>query len=264
MRRRTLSIILFSLWVLSACAAPTPVSFTPTDTPTLIVLPSATATPLPSEATETPAPTRTAIPSNTSVPLNGSPTPQVPTVLSANGKDVQCYLGPGMEYAPTFTFKAAEIVGKDKAGLWWYIQTYDKLAKPIFCWVNTQDASTAGNIANIPVTEAEKASVTAVNISIDGNSTQEVACGQDTAKPEFRFNGEIVTNGPVDKLRYQWMTDVGDKFSPEQTQIRAWDAPARFEFDISVPAQEGTYSLVLRTISPNEMVRAVQFVVKCR
>jgi hypothetical protein len=130
--------------------------------------------------------------------------------------------------------------------------------------VNTKDASTAGNIANVPVTETERASVTAVNISIDGNSTQEVACGQDTAKPEFRFTGEIITNGPVEKLRYQWITDAGGKFSLEQTQIRAWDAPARFEFNISVPAQEGTYSLILRTISPNEIIKVVQFAVKCQ
>jgi hypothetical protein len=185
-------------------------------------------------------------------------------VLSSSKEGVQCHTGPGFEYAPTFTIRAAQIVGKDKTGLWWYIQTYDKQADLIICWVDAQSVHTAGKLSNVAVTEAEQASVTAVNISIDGNNVQEITCGQNAAKPEFHFTGEITSSGPIDKLRYQWVTDTGTKLPLEQTQIRAWDAPARFEINIPAPAQEGTYSITLRTISPNEMVQVAQVNVQCR
>lgn len=263
--KQSLSIIVFSLLLLSACATPTPVAPTAirestlSPAPTLTVPPSATITPPPIEPTDTPTPTI-----NPSELPNGSPTPTIPMVLASDKDGTQCHIGPGVEYAPIFTIKAAQIVGKDKTGLWWYIQTYDKQAKPIFCWVDTKNVHAAGKLSTVQVTEAEQASVTAVNISIDGNNVQEITCGQNAAKPEFHFTGEITSNGPVDKLRYQWVTDAGARFSPEQIQIRAWDAPARFEINISTPAQEGTYSLTLRTISPNEMVQVAQFGVKCR
>lgn len=195
---------------------------------------------------------------------NGSPTPSVPTVFSADGTPAQCYLGPGTEYQPSFTFKTAQIVGKDATNLWWYLELYDKLGKPFFCWVNAKKISTAGDLSNIAITESETASVTAVNISFDGGDTQTVICNPRADQPEFRFSGEIVTNGPVKNLRYQWETTSGEKSPPEQIQVLAWDDPARFKINLSVPAQEGSYSLTLRTIYPNEVVRVVQFVVKCQ
>lgn len=261
--KRTLSIILFALLLFSACSTPPPVSPVVPSEPTLTFIPTLTALPS-ATVTRLPSSTVTPPPSNTPMPPNGSPTPSVPMVLSADKKDVQCYTGPGVDYQPGYIFKAAEIIGKDKAGLWWYIQTYDKQANPVYCWVGTKSTHTAGNLSTVPVTEAEKASVTAVKVSVDGESVQELACGQDIAQTDFHFTGKITTSGPVDKLRYQWVTDAGMRFSPKQTQIRAWDAPAQFKLTISVPTQAGTYSLDLRTISPNEIVGIVQFSVKCR
>jgi hypothetical protein len=259
--KQTFFVILFFLLLLSACATPTQVPPTSTSEPTLTRMPTLTALP---SATITSSAEPTNTPTPTPEPPNGSPTPAIPLVISPDGKDIQCYFGPGVEYTPTFAFKMAEIIGKDQAGLWWYVQTYDKLAKPIYCWVNAKNVRIAGGLSNVLITEAERGSVTAINISIVGNSTQEIACGQDTTLLEFHFTGEMTTNGSVDKLRYQWMTDAGTKFSAEQTQIRAWDAPARVEISIPVPAQEATYSLTLRTIFPNEMVQTAQFTVKCR
>jgi hypothetical protein len=169
-----------------------------------------------------------------------------------------------MEYEPSEVFKAAEIAGKDETGQWWYLRFFDQRLKPVFCWVDRQKTTQAGDLDNIPVTEAEAASVTTVKITPEGSQTQVITCGQPAAPLEFRFNGEIATSGPLEKLRYQWVTDAGTKFPPELTRVQAWDDPARLTLTVQAPAQEGTYSLTLRTIYPNEMVTVVQFRVKCQ
>jgi hypothetical protein len=275
--KRIPSIIVLFLLTVSACAAPVTVlpdpthaptlTFIPTATPTtavdatptLTAVPSVTVTSLPAGPTKTPAPTGTAIPFP-----SGTSTPSVPMAWSPEKDEVPCMKGPDQAFAVHKSFKAAEIVGQDETGLWWYIKVDESKGRYSFCWVSKKKVFASGNFSIVPVTEPEDASVMAVNISLDGGYTQTVACGKKTDKPEFRFTGEIVTNGPVKKLRYQWETSAGVKFPLEQTQVLAWDAPARFKITISVPAQEGTYSLTLRTIYPNEIVWVVQFVVKCK
>lgn len=172
--------------------------------------------------------------------------------------------GPDQAFAVHKSFKAAEIVGQDESGLWWYLKVTETQGRYSFCWASKKKVTTSGDLSAISVTEAEAASVTAVNIYLDGDYTQLVACDRKTDKPEFHFTGEIVTNGPIKKLRYQWETNTGAKFPPEQIQVLAWDDPARLKLNLSVPAQEGAYSLTLRTIYPNEMVWVVQFIVKCQ
>ena len=272
--KRIPSTIVFFLLMFSACAAPTPDLPIPTNAPTLTVIPtgmpvpaSATFTPLPTATvtllpagpTKTPAPTRTAIPFP-----SGTSTPGGPMVWSPDKDEVPCMKGPDQAFAVHKSFKAAEIVGQDETGLWWYIRVDEPQGRYSFCWVSGKKVFTSGDLSIVPVTEAEQASVSAVNISLDGGYTQMVSCDKKTDKPEFRFTGEIVTNGPVKKLRYQWETNAGTKFPPEQIQVLAWDDPARLKLNLSVPAQAGTYSLTLRTIYPNEMVWVVQFVVKCQ
>jgi hypothetical protein len=229
-------------------------------------LPTMTVTPLPVKPTKTPASPQTALPfpSAISTLKNGQQTPSVPTLYASDENEIQCFKGPGLEYEPVYTFKTAEIIGTDETRLWWYLKMYDRLGKPISCWVNTQKTSTAGDLSSVSVTESETASVTAVNLSLVGDDTQTVGCNPNTAQIEFQFTGEIVANGPVKKLRYQWETNAGQKFAPEQAQVPAWDNPVRFKLNLPVPAQAGTYSLTLRTIYPNEIVSVVQFVVKCQ
>jgi hypothetical protein len=177
---------------------------------------------------------------------------------------VPCMKGPDQAFAVHKSFKAADIVGQDETGLWWYLKVGESQGRYSFCWVSSKNVNTSGDLSTIPVTEAEEASVTAVNIYLDGDYTQKITCGKKTDKPEFRFTGEIVTNGPSKKLRYQWETNAGPKYPPEQIQVLAWDDPARLKLNLSVPARDGTYSLTLRTIYPNEMIWVVQFVVKCQ
>jgi hypothetical protein len=113
--------------------------------------------------------------------------------------------------------------------------------------------------------ETPLASVKQVNIILpDGKYTQTADCSRKSSNLEFHFTGEIVSDGPLKKMRYVWETSAGMKFSPEQKQVLAWDAPARFKVQISVPAAMATYSLTLRTIYPNELVWVVQFMVKCK
>ena len=227
---------------------------------------SPTATSLPSLPTRTPSFTRTALPfpSETPTYVDGSPTPSVPLALSPQKDAAQCFKGPGLEYQPSYSFKIAEIVGKDQTGLWWYIRSYDSLMRPFYCWASGKEINTAGNLSAVPVTEAPSASVTAVNIHLDGDDTRIVDCGQQAGPLVFNFRGEIVTDGPLKKLKYIWETDAGVKFTQQQTQVSAWDAPLQASQQISVPAQNASYSLTLRSIYPNELVWKIQFTVKCK
>jgi len=278
-------LVLLVFILLSACVRPTPQPSPLTRTPTPLVpvvasarpaispvlsafpeIASPTVTSLPSIPTRTPSLTRTAIPfpSETPTYVDGSPTPSVPLALSPQKEAVQCFKGPGIEYQPSYSFKIAEIVGKDQTGLWWYIQSYDSLLRPFYCWVSVKEINTAGNLSTVPVTEAFSASVTAVNIYLDGDDTQIVDCSRQTSQSVFNFRGEIVTDGPLKKLKYIWETDAGVKFTQEQTQVSAWDAPLQARQQISVPAQSASYSLTLRSIYPNELVWRIQFTVQCK
>jgi hypothetical protein len=188
----------------------------------------------------------------------------VPTAFTPDGNDVRCFAGPGIEYQPGTAFKQAEIVGKDEDGLWWYVKVYDRQMKAVFCWVSDKKVNAAGDLSVVPLMEVTPASVTAVNIYLDGDYTQTVECSKKSGNPVFHFSGEIVTDGPVKKMKYIWETNAGMKFPEQQKNVLAWDSPARFKLQISVPAREGTYSLTLRTTFPNELIWVVQFVVMCK
>ena len=240
-------------------ASPEVVATTPVSVPL-------TSTLQPRQSTETVAPTRTAIPFPSATPTFGSgqPTPSVPTAFSPDGSDVRCFKGPGIEYQPGLVFKQAEFVGKDEQGLWWYVKIYDSQMNSVFCWVSDKKVNAAGDLSVVPLTEVTPASVTAVNIYLDGDYTQTVECSKKSGNLEFHFTGEIVTDGPVKKMKYRWETSAGAKFAEQQKNVLAWDSPARFKLQVSVPAREGTYSLTLRTVYPNELIWNVQFMVKCK
>jgi hypothetical protein len=178
---------------------------------TFTARPTAKVTPSSVGPTQTFAPTRTAIPFP-----SGTPTPSGPMAWSPDKDAVLCMKGPDKTFAVRKLFKAAEIVGQDESGLWWYLKVAETQGRYSFCWASKKKVVTSGDLSAVSVTEAEAASVTAVNIYLDGEYTQKIACGKKTDKPEFRFTGEIVTNGSVKKLRYQWETNAGPKYPPEQ------------------------------------------------
>jgi hypothetical protein len=287
---RNLSIVVFFLLMLSACAAPTPDLPTPTNEPTLTLVPTATATvpatvtltappsvtvtSLPAGLTKTPVPTLTAIPfpskTVTAIP-DSSATPTVPTAFSPNEKPVECFKGPDLEYIVLTDFKTAEIVGIDETGRWWYLKVDKGQGKFIFCWVLQKSVTLGGNPASAPVVEPEAALVTDVSLYIPTELPdarlgyiQTVTCGQNADKPVFHFLGRISTDGPIQKVKYIWETDAPGKFSLQQTRVNGWRDPQNIKLDLPVPAREGTYYLRLRVSLPNEMSMLAQFVVKCQ
>jgi hypothetical protein len=289
--KSTLSILIFYLLLFSACAAPTPELATSTSEPTLTftpeitttaektfatltAIPSSTVTSLPAGPTKTLVPTLTAIPfpSQTVTATPGpSTTPIVPTAFSPDGKPVECFKGPELEYKVLTDFKIVEIVGVDEAGRWWYLKIDKGQGNFVHCWVLQKRVTLGGNPASLPVVEPEKALVTEVSLSIPTELpdarfgyVQTVSCGQNADKPVFHFLGRISADGPIQKVKYTWETNAPGKFSVQQTRVAGWRDPQNIKLDLPVPAREGTYYLRLRVSLPNEMSMLVQFVVKCQ
>jgi len=256
---------LLSLW-LAACQP----GLEPAATALPTVWATASIQPL---ATRQP-PTATLLPQPPTALVTGTPLPpatsipESPLAHSPAGNVVECYSGPAKEYQPGVTDEftsSAEIVGIHEASGWWYVRVHEKSGSEKHCWVDQQSVTTSGDISKILVVEAAPAQVTAVNIFLDnGEATREINCANPYDQPTFRFRGEIVADGPVPRLKYQWETDAGPKFPPQTGLVRAWDAPQAFELELTVPARAGTYFLSLRTILPNEVVGLLQFVVKCK
>jgi hypothetical protein len=284
-------LILILTLVISACSTSTPpllvpsviapIVPTPTVPPPLVqalvsptlaptLPPTFTPTFIPAGATRTLVPTVSPLPfpTRTETPTPGpSPTPSVPTAFSPDGKAVACHSGPAREYNPNVTLafnKSSEIVGVDAERHWWYVKVQLASGNYVTCWVQDKTVVTGGDLAAVPVTEFAPAQVTAVNIILDGDYTRAINCSNTDDKITFHFKGEIVADGPVEKLRYLWETNAGPKYQPETNRVRAWNEPRTTRLDLALPAREGTYSLTLRTIFPNEIVWVVQFVVKCQ
>lgn len=209
-------------------------------------------------------------PSSTPTAFAGTPTPSAPSAFSLDGNPVDCYKGPGVEYIVKTTFKRAQIVGRDRAGLWWYLLVDKGGNVFINCWVSTQQVSTGGNVDTAVVSEPEMAQITQVQVSADGQPAavtdvfQTAPCGTDAAPVLFHFTGRVFADGPIASIPVLWETDAPVQLPPEHTQIRSWNAPAEVPLDVQVPALAGTYFLQLRSPNLTEAWGAIQFEVKCQ
>ena len=172
--------------------------------------------------------------------------------------------GPGAAFAPTKTFEMAEIVGRERTGAWWFLKIDEKLGRYTFCWVPVEAVAASGELASVPVTEPESASLTEVTVQIAETETQTVACGPQADPVVFHLTGQIRANGPLKRVKYTWETDAGLKFPLEQVEIASWEMPARFEQTLRVPAEAQSYTVTLHAQFPNELVWVGTLTVKCR
>lgn len=255
-------ILTLGLCALSVgCTAPS--TLTPPVWTVTPARPAATASPtsapvLPT-ATQTPPPARTALP----LPANATPA-EFPQAWAPEGSTVECRQGPGAAFAPTKTFEMAEIVGQERAGNWWFLKIDEKLGRYTLCWVPVETVAASGDLATVPVTEPEAASLTGVSVEIAETETQTVACGPQADPVVFHLTGQIHANGPVKKVKYTWETEAGLKFPPEQVEISTWETPASFEQEIRLPAEAKSYPVTLHAQFPNELVWVGTLTVKCR
>ena len=282
MPKARITFLLF-IFIFSACATPTmPVQPTVSPVPSATeILPTltdgpATRTPtlIPAAATKTVGPSSTPIPSSTQTetPAPGpSPTPTVPMAFAPSGEPLACRKGPDSRYKVLTDFTAAEIVGMDESGKWWYLMVEKGPGNYVYCWVLQKQVNTGGVLANVIVAEPELARVTDVSVDVLNVTpdpllgyVKTVNCSNSTDGPVFHVVGLISADGPLDQVKYLWGGSAVKDIAPQETHITGWDEPQTIKLDLAFPASEGTYSLRLFVFLPNENLSMQKLVVKCK
>jgi hypothetical protein len=250
MRPRVLFPALVLILAMLACNFPvaTPVV---TETPTLFLFtPSATL------ALPTVGPTLAPPPTNTAPP---PPTSTIP-IVSPNGINVNCRLGPGTAWVPLSALvvgQTAQITGRSADGTWWLIN--DPLNAGRGCWVAASVVITGGNLSGIGVVQSPTATVTNVTVDTDPGSVSIPDC-TGTA-PLIKINGTIETNGPTN-VQWRFETQQGGAMP---TQTTAFDTFGDMDFSVDyTPAiAAGTYWVRLVVLSPNSTQAEASYRIDC-
>lgn len=251
MRVRILLPALVLLLAMLACNFP--VTAPATETPTLSLV-SPTATLLLSTAT----PTQTLPPTNT-VPPPATNTPTIP-VVSPNGVNVNCRLGPGTAWVPLSALvvgQSAQLTGRSADGTWW--QVNDPLNPGRNCWVSASVVVTGGNLSGIGVVQSPIATVTNVTVSPDPRVISVPGCTG--AILPIKINGTIETNGPTE-VRWRFETQQGGSM-PNQTTMFNTFGEQEFSVDFTPTLAAGTYWVRLVVISPNNLQAEGSYRIDC-
>ena len=250
MKSRSFLFVLALVSAMLACNLPANAA---TQTPTLSIF-----TPSMTQPASTDVPTLTLLPSNTA-PAAATSTPTVPVALP---KDVavNCRLGPGVGWVVLSGLSvgaSSQIVGKSGDGGWWYI--VDPFNSGRKCWVASSVTTTAGNLANIPVVEAPKATVTKVSVDVSPDSIAAATCP--AAGSPIEISGTIETNGPTDVTWHLETQQTG----PETAQTIKFDTfgPTDFSTNYTPMLAAGTYWVRLIVTSPNDMQAETNYTITC-
>lgn len=252
MKARTLFPVLILILAMLACNLPSNVPVT--ETPTLQILSSPTAT----LTLPTALPTQTPLPANTAPPLPTA-TSTVPIAFPKEA-NVNCRLGPGTAWVPISALIAgqtAQITGKSADGSWWNI--VDPQSSSRRCWVSTSVVNTGGNLANIPVTESPKATVTNLTVNVDPKTTSVAGCIGPILPIEIK--GTIETNGPT-SVTYRFETQSGGSLGNQTTNFDAFGVK-EFSADYTPPVTAGTYWVRLIVTSPNDLQAETSYKIEC-
>ena len=199
------------------------------------------------------------------VTLNPTSTPTViPTATQAEVtlrvKDelINCRLGPGTSYGPVNELsqgQSARVVGRNDASTWWYIR--DPGNPGGFCWVSAEVTETQGAVNELPVAQPSLVTVTDVSLRVEPSRIV-VSCDQ--FPQTVFFEAQITTNGPA-LMTWQWeastgaVSDVGTLvFEEAGTQV------INEFYPVNAPNE---YWVKLHILTPNDMVRQVNFPVSC-
>jgi len=255
MRSRNLLSTLGLVLAMSACNLPSNVPVT--ETPTLVIILS------PTLSLPTGTPTQTPLPTNTSPPP-ATPTPTVPTV-SPREVAVNCRLGPGTAWLVISALnlgQTSQIVGKNSDGTWWYI--VDPFSSSRNCWVSVSVTSAAGNLANIPVVQSPKATVTRVTVDVSP-STLSVPGGACAGPvPPIEIEGIIETNGPT-SVQWRFETQQGGAMATQITDFETFGTKTfTAAYTPPLPLTAGTsYWVRLIVTSPNEAQSEAKYTIAC-
>jgi hypothetical protein len=250
MRTRILFPVFALILAMLACNFPT-VTPAVTETPTLFLFtPSATL------ALPTVGPTLTPPPTNTAPP---PPTSTIP-IVSPNGINVNCRLGPGTSWVPLSALvvgQVAQITGRSTDGTWWLVN--DPLNPGRGCWVATSVVVTGGNLSGIGVVQSPTATVTNVTVSTDPKVISVPGC-TGPIQP-IKINGTIETNGPTE-VKWRFETQQNGAM-PTQTTVFDTFGQLEFSADYTPPVAAGTYSVKLVVLSPNSTQAEGSYRIDC-
>lgn len=250
MKSRSFLFIFALVLAMLACNLP---SNAATETPTLTLI-----TPSVTQPVFTDTPTQTSLPPNTPPPTSTT-TPTVPVALP---KDVavNCRLGPGVGWIVVSGLSvgvSSQIVGKSGDGGWWYI--VDPFNSSRKCWVASSVTNTAGNLANIPVVEAPKATVTKVTVDVDPKTLSVPGCIGPILP--LKIKGTIETNGPT-SVEWHFETQPGGAMTTQTTNFDAFGSKD-VSVDYTPTLTAGTYWVRLIVTKPNDIQAEAKYTLEC-
>jgi len=255
MKSRGLLSSLVLVLAMLACNLPAnvPVTETPTTTVTLS----------PTLSLPTGTPTQTPLPTTTSPPPPTS-TPTVPTV-SPKEVAVNCRLGPGTAWLVISGLnigQTSQIVGKNSDGTWWYI--VDPFSSGRNCWVSVSVTNAAGNLANIPIVQTPRASVTRVSVDVSPKTISIAGTGCTTGPiPQVEIEGTIETNGPT-SVQWRFETQQGGALVAQTTEFDTFGAKSFIAaYTPPLPVTTGAYWIRLIVTSPNDGQSEVKYTITC-
>ena len=215
---------------LSACASATPV---PDALPTVTFLP-----------TSAPSFTPTAVP--------------VRVDLRVTGKVVNCRYGPGIVYElinELYVGQSARVAGRNDASSWWYIRNPGNPNG--FCWVSANMAEINGDTESLPVIRPPVATVIKAALRAEPGR---IVVGCDQFPQTVFLEAEITTDGPTYVIWY-WEASTG--VSSGQTILVFEKAETQVINDYYQIGAPNEYWIKLHIISPNEIIKQVNFPVTC-
>lgn len=239
--------------ILSMLACNFPAAVPVTETPTLSLFTATATLSLP-----TAPPTSTPPPTNT-LPPPATNTPTIP-IVSPNGVNVNCRLGPGTAWVPLSALvvgQTAQVTGRSTDGTWWLVN--DPLNPGRSCWVAASVVVTGGNLSGIGVVPNPTASVTNVAVSVDPRVISVPGCTGPVLPIEI--NGIIETNGPTE-VRWRFETQQGGA-QPTQTTFFETFGEREFSVEYTPPVAAGTYWVRLVVSGPNAMQAEASYRIDC-
>jgi hypothetical protein len=198
---------------------------------------SAVPIPSPTSAASTPAP--------------APPTPSVPQLtLSAAAAAYDCRSGPAVGFRSVdliVSGQTATITGKNLDGTWWYVK--DPKDPTNLCWVPNDQATTSGNLTNLPVVPMPEGVVTAVQVSV-------IVTFKSCQGPNpVNISGSITDNA-AGAVTYHWETGG---FAPTDRTIHFTAAGTKLVGTSFEAVSCGSFSAVLRVTAPNTVSAATSF-----
>ena len=255
MKSQSLLSIFALVLAMLGCNLPSnvPVTETPTTTVTLS----------PTLSLPTGTPTLTPLPTNT-LPPPATSTPTVPTV-SPREVAVNCRLGPGTAWLVISGLnlgQTSQIVGKNSDGTWWYI--VDPSSSSRNCWVSVSVTNAGGNLANIPVVQSPKASVTRVTVDVSPGTIAMTGTACTTGPvPSIEIEGTIETNGPT-SVQWRFETQQGGAMTAQTTEFDAFGTKTfTAAFTPPLPITAGAYWVRLIVTSPNDAQSEAKYTITC-